>query len=81
VIGAFLKWSEMHAQKLEEIIDTESEPVRKSELMEMIQICRSAQIPSIFFSRSYSDILVSASVPRDISILISLSLRWKRESM
>ena len=40
VIGAFLEWSELHAQKLEEIVDAESKPARKSELVEMIRICR-----------------------------------------
>ncbi|MFC1715186.1 pyruvate formate lyase family protein [Candidatus Poribacteria bacterium] len=40
VLAAFLEWSELHVQKLEETANIENDPVRKSELVEMASVCR-----------------------------------------
>lgn len=39
-LEAFMEWAELHAKKLEELANSEDEPVRKSELLKMAQICR-----------------------------------------
>ena len=39
-LKAFMEWSELHAQKLQESSITESDPTRKAELLDMAGICR-----------------------------------------
>lgn len=39
-LEAFMEWSELHVQKLEEAADMESDPARKSELIEMAHLCQ-----------------------------------------
>ena len=39
VLASLMEWAELHAIELEKTADTESDPVRKSELLEMAQVC------------------------------------------